>query len=474
MFFRDIEKRDIVLLFLGGVFLITFGLFLASDETSMVRLSDKNKSQIKDGLSNSSNNDNKKSVNDSNSEDSSNIGGEVIYGDIDSNDLEVSTNSVNSNVMKKDVSDSTTINGNLEQENIEVDDNKYAVKSNDNDLENGDGLVEDNIVSAFSPSENVSITISPSNKTLKVGERFSFDVEIISDSDYAGIVKYQSNNNTVAEIDQNGVVTAKSKGTAIITVQLSSSISTATITVNNSTNETKNQIATKKQENRTTKSQSNKTNTKKNKTTKSNKASTKKSQTEKNNQANNKNGVVNKNKNNSNTNKNIGMNIPNYYQSDYPDVSLMPGTDRTVASSGCGFTSCSMIVSYLTGKRITPREFVGNWSRKYYVYNAGMSWSLPQAAATHYNLGKVEQTSSTSRMIQALKNKQPVMSSQGPGIFTQNSHLIVLRGITSNGKILVNDPNKSNAVSKGYNNKKFSVEQINASNKVYFIFPKKK
>jgi len=133
-----------------------------------------------------------------------------------------------------------------------------------------------------------------------------------------------------------------------------------------------------------------------------------------------------------------------------------------------------MIVSYLTGKRITPREFVGNWSRKYYVYNSGMSWSLPQAAATHYNLGKVEQTTWTSRMVQALKNNQPVMSSQSSGLFTSGGHLIVLRGVTSNGKILVNDPNKSNAVGKGYNNKRFSVEQINASNKVYFIFPKKK
>lgn len=169
-----------------------------------------------------------------------------------------------------------------------------------------------------------------------------------------------------------------------------------------------------------------------------------------------------------------GMPIPIYYQQDYKDVSLKPGTKKTVSSSGCGFTSCAMIVSYLLDKKITPREFVGDWSRKYYVYNQGMSWGLPQAAATHYGLGKVEQTSSSSRMVEALRNNQPVMSSQSAGLFTSGGHLIVLRGITSDGKILVNDPNRGNAVGKKYNNKKFTVSQIQASNKKYFIFPKKK
>ena len=169
-----------------------------------------------------------------------------------------------------------------------------------------------------------------------------------------------------------------------------------------------------------------------------------------------------------------GMPIPLYYQQDCKDVSLMPGTNKTVSSSGCGFTSCAMIVSYLLDKKITPREFVGAWSRKYYIYDQGMSYGLPPAAAKHYGLGEVESTSSTSRMVEALRNNQPVMSSQKAGLFTSGGHLIVLRGITSDGKILVNDPNKSNAVGKNYNNRKFTVAEIQASNKKYFIFPKKK
>lgn len=176
---------------------------------------------------------------------------------------------------------------------------------------------------------------------------------------------------------------------------------------------------------------------------------------------------------------NGGLPIPMYYQGDYPDVILAYANpskglkERTVKTSGCGFTSSAMIVSYLLDKKITPREFVDDWSREYYVRGDGMSHGLPSAAAKHYGLGDVEITTDKNKMIKALKEGHPVMSSQGPGLFTSAGHLIVLRGITSDGKILVNDPNKSNAVNKGYNEREFTIDEIEAARGKYFIWPKK-
>ncbi|MEE1371069.1 MAG: C39 family peptidase [Bacilli bacterium] len=180
--------------------------------------------------------------------------------------------------------------------------------------------------------------------------------------------------------------------------------------------------------------------------------------------------INNKSKGNYNS-VNGGLDIPAYYQDDYSDVILSSG--KTVACCGCGFTSSSMIVSYLTGENITPREFVDTWSKQYYVPGTGMSWGLPQAAAEHYGLGDVIQTYDFNEAYEALKDGHPVMSSQGPGIFTQGGHLIVLRGIDSNGKILVNDPNKNNAVNKNFNNMAFEKSEISASGTQYFIWPKK-
>lgn len=167
-----------------------------------------------------------------------------------------------------------------------------------------------------------------------------------------------------------------------------------------------------------------------------------------------------------------GLPIPIYYQQDYADV-ILAAPDRTVSTSGCGFTSSSMIISYLLSEKITPREFVAPWSRAHY-YTGGMMWSLVDASTDHYGLERAISTTSIDAVVSALKDGHPVMSSQGAGLFTTGGHLIVLRGVTADGKILVNDPNKNNAVNKGYNERQFTPAEINASNRMYFIYPKKK
>lgn len=166
-----------------------------------------------------------------------------------------------------------------------------------------------------------------------------------------------------------------------------------------------------------------------------------------------------------------GMGIPRYYQGDYAHVVLKG--DRTIATSGCGFTSGAMVASYLTGEVITP-ETLADLARQYYVYGSGMSWAFPEALASTYNLGSVTTTTSIDEVVSALGEGRPVMSSQAAGLFTSGGHLIVLSGLDENGNIWVNDPNKNNAVNKGYNDRAFTPSEINASNRQYWIFEAKK
>ena len=50
---------------------------------------------------------------------------------------------------------------------------------------------------------------------------------------------------------------------------------------------------------------------------------------------------------------------------------------------------------------------------------------------------------SKDQMKSELKEGHPLICSMKPGDFTTEGHFIVLRGITEDGKILINDPNSN-------------------------------
>lgn len=147
-----------------------------------------------------------------------------------------------------------------------------------------------------------------------------------------------------------------------------------------------------------------------------------------------------------------GMQIPHYLQTDYGNI---PYGGGSIASSGCGPTSFAMIASYLTGNTITPPDAVAWCGNSYYKPGVGTYWSYFQAAASHFGCGSVTQTSNANTVLQALSEGCPVISSQRAGLFTSGGHFIVLRGVTANGKVLVNDPNDSDA--KNYINREFDM-----------------
>lgn len=164
-----------------------------------------------------------------------------------------------------------------------------------------------------------------------------------------------------------------------------------------------------------------------------------------------------------------GMQIPHYLQTDYASI---PYGNGSIASSGCGPTSFAMIASYLTGSTITPIDAVAWCGNAYYAPGAGTYWSYFQAASDHFGCGTVTQTTSASSVLQALSQGCPVISSQSPGLFTSGGHFIVLRGITANGKVLVNDPNDN--AQKNYINREFDMmSEIDATSRQYWIFPAK-
>lgn len=130
-----------------------------------------------------------------------------------------------------------------------------------------------------------------------------------------------------------------------------------------------------------------------------------------------------------------------YNQLDERWKDLPYGTDN-IGGYACGPTSMSIVVSSLTSETIDPPHMAqwayenGYWCSKYGSYHslisgAAASWGLPCQGCT---------ASEPQRIVDALANGKLVVAIMTKGHFTKSGHFIVLRGVTSEGKILVADP----------------------------------
>lgn len=137
-----------------------------------------------------------------------------------------------------------------------------------------------------------------------------------------------------------------------------------------------------------------------------------------------------------------GMAIPLYYQYSGGWQNRAFGGGN-IASSGCSVTSMAMVFSYLCDERITPNDIVDWTGNRYYVAPAGQSWSIFPACASQWGVGCQNLGKDSNAVVNALSRGRPVIASMAPGTFTKAGHFIVLRGVTAEGKILVNDRSES-------------------------------
>ena len=155
--------------------------------------------------------------------------------------------------------------------------------------------------------------------------------------------------------------------------------------------------------------------------------------------------------------------IPLILQGNYLDCVLK---GDSIASSGCGYCSSAMLVSYLNDEMISPLDVASKLS-KYYISGAGVSWTMfTEGLPNTYGIILEQQTTDIDVVKQALSENKKVICSQGPGIFTKSGHIIVLAGI-KDGKILVKDP--ASEEKSIY----WDPIKINQSAKAYWIYQKK-
>lgn len=135
-----------------------------------------------------------------------------------------------------------------------------------------------------------------------------------------------------------------------------------------------------------------------------------------------------------------GMKVTYYNQLDERWADTMYGTSGTIGQAGCGPTSMSIVISTLTGEAHDPVE-LANWSvaHGHRCEGNGSYHSLIPAAAQAYGL-TVQKNLGAQGIVDALSSGKLVVVIMSKGHFTNGGHFIVLRGVTSEGKILVADP----------------------------------
>lgn len=120
----------------------------------------------------------------------------------------------------------------------------------------------------------------------------------------------------------------------------------------------------------------------------------------------------------------------------------------TVGAAGCGPSSMAMVVTALTGNRVTPIDTV-----KYGVYvdGQGSSWQTIQNIAGHYGL-KTKQLGSgggvTVDQINTILRSGSLVVTVGTGAapYTTSGHFFVIRAVAEDGKWLVGDSNGKSGI----------------------------
>ncbi len=135
-----------------------------------------------------------------------------------------------------------------------------------------------------------------------------------------------------------------------------------------------------------------------------------------------------------------GMEVMYYNQMDERWADIMYGTSSTIGQGGCGPTSMAIVTSTLTGEPHDPVE-LAQWSvaNGHRCEGNGSYHSLIPAAAAAYGL-TCEKDLDAQGIVDALSSGKLVVVIMSKGHFTKGGHFIVLRGVTSEGKILVADP----------------------------------
>lgn len=142
--------------------------------------------------------------------------------------------------------------------------------------------------------------------------------------------------------------------------------------------------------------------------------------------------------------------IPYIYQTD-PAWASKPYAGKDIKTSGCGPTCLSMIYVGLTGDTTMDPIAMASFSEKNDFVQEGMTaWTFFSEGAAELGLSSEELPSWADSVVAALDDGKPLVINVQPGDFTAVGHYIVASGLTSDGKLVIHDPNSTENSAKAW------------------------
>ena len=188
-----------------------------------------------------------------------------------------------------------------------------------------------------------------------------------------------------------------------------------------------------------------------------------------------------------------GIDIDNfvyYYQGD-PEWAGRPFANSTFGPNGCGPSAVAMILTNMSGERITPNDVI-DWCGDTYSHQANghftggtNAFTMLEEGIKHFGLSdtiRIEGRqadpnrtdipyASISDLIEILKKGNAlVLVGLSRGIFTNGGHYIVFAGTYDDGTVIVRDPGgnglngRPGVIDEPYNNHHFTEQELSSPN----------
>lgn len=155
-----------------------------------------------------------------------------------------------------------------------------------------------------------------------------------------------------------------------------------------------------------------------------------------------------------------GIQIPHLLQKDerWKNTEYRKGT---IGTKGSAPVCLAMVLSYFQNDTIRPSDLVQKMTTDY-----SNEWRIFEEISQMYGVGCVNIGKNSSKLVSAIENGNPVIAYMNKG---ELSSYVVIREVTSENKLLINDPQDVYGVKDIYK-KEYLINEIYTKAKTFFVF----